>query len=120
MAKKAKRKLEEDEVYASFRFPTFDERKFIDHELEQSWAIAIAFVLAVGLASLSYLLDRAGLPLVVPAVLGVILIVSSPFLVLRLRPLAHEYTKGDWAGILLTVFFGWLGLWFLFLDLFRF
>ena len=120
MAKKAKKRLEEDEVYASFKFPDFDERKFIHHEFEQSWAIAIAFGFAVVLAAVCYSLDRMGLPLVVPALLGVLLLISSPFIVQRLRPLAHEYTKGDWAGILMTVFFGWLGFWFLFLDIFRF
>ena len=119
MAKKAKRKLEEDEAFASFQFPEFDEKKFIAHEFEQSWAIAIAFLLSVVLGAISYLLDRTSLPLVVPVVVGIALVATSPFLLQRLRPLADEYTKGDWAGLILTEFFGWLGIWFLLLNLFR-
>ncbi|MCI4317914.1 MAG: hypothetical protein L3J96_05190 [Thermoplasmata archaeon] len=116
MAKKAKRKLEEDEANASFEFPEFDERKFIVHEFEQSWAIAIAFALSGLLGALSYLIDRVNLPLIFPVVVGVGLVALSPFLILRIRPLASEYTKGDWAGLILTEFFGWLGIWFLLLN----
>ena len=116
MAKKAKRKLEEDEEYASFRFPDFDEVKFIAHEFEQSIAIGIAFALAGVIGVLSYLIDRTSLPLVVPVVAGIALILFSPFLIQRLRPLSGDYTKGDWAGLILTEFFGWLGIWFLLLN----
>jgi hypothetical protein len=118
MAKKARRKMEEDDEYTSFKFPEFDERQFIDHEFEQSTAIIIAFFFAVFLGLLSYLIDRAALPFIIPAVLGAGLIVFSPFLIQRIRPLAKDYTKGDWAGLIMTEFFGWLGIWFLLLNVF--
>jgi len=117
MAKKARRKLEEEEEAHSFQFPEFDELKFILHELEQSWALAIAFILTVGLAVVSWALDRLASGLAfVPFILGIGLIAFSPSLIQRLRPLAHEYTRGDWAGLIVIEVFGWLGLWFLFLS----
>ena len=116
MAKKARRKMEEDEEYSSFQFPAFDERKFFTHEFEQTTALAIALVLAVVSGLISYLIDRAASPLVVPVVVGIALIAFSPFLVQRLRPLSRDYTKGDWAGLIVTEFFGWLGIWFLLLN----
>ena len=116
MAKKAVRKLEEEEEARSFDFPTFDEAKFVAHEFEQSYATGIAIGLAAVFGVLSYLIERATAPGIVAAVVGIALIAFSPFLYPRLRPLAGEYTRGEWAGLLVTELFGWMGIWFLLLN----
>jgi hypothetical protein len=116
MAKKAKRKLDEAGEIKPFAFPEFDERKFLRHEYEQTAATAIAITLAVVLGFASFALDRLGVPLVVPVVVAIAVIVFSPYLFQRVRDAATEYTKGDWAGLILTEAFGWLGIWFLLID----
>jgi hypothetical protein len=121
MAKKAKHKLAEDEKFEAFQFPDFDERKFLDHEYEQSIATAIAVLLAIALAAICWELDRLmgstqGF-LEVPWIVGLAGVVAGPFLIRSLRPLADDYTKGDWAWLILTTFMGWLGVWFLLADL---
>ncbi len=116
MAKKAKRKLEEEEEPA-FRFPDFDERKFLAHEYEQSIATALAIALALLFAVVSWGLDRAGAPSALAPALGFLGVLAAPFVVRAARPRSGEYTKGDWAWLFLTTFFGWLGLWFLLLNL---
>jgi hypothetical protein len=122
MAKKARRKLDEDESPA-FQFPEFDVRTFLTHEYEQTYATAIVIVLAVLLALLAVALDSilngTGLATLVPLVLGVAIVAFTPFLILRLRGPAKQYTKGDWAGLILTEVFGFLGLWFLLLNVFH-
>lgn len=117
MAKKARRKIEEQEEAEAFHFPDFDERKFLSHEFEQSIATAVSLAFGVGLAAFSWGIDRAGLPGALPWGLGFLGVVLAPFGVRRLRIRSGEYTKGDWAWLVLTVFFSWLGLWFLFLNL---
>jgi hypothetical protein len=127
MAKKARKKLEEDEAATSFEFPEFDEERFIAHEYEQTLATALAVVVAVALAVLSFSIDRLLLPLgqpslegFVPLIVGILLIVASPFFLQRLRRGAPTYTRGDWASVILVELFGWLGVWFLLTDvLFR-
>ncbi|HXQ94656.1 MAG TPA: hypothetical protein VN864_05775 [Thermoplasmata archaeon] len=118
MAKKARRKAEEEEAN-EFTFPEFDERNFLRHEYEQTFAMGIALAIAIGLGAISWAIDSAGLPVVIPIVVAAAAIVFSPFLYLRIRDIAGEYTKGDWAGLILMETFGWLGIWFLLLDLVR-
>jgi hypothetical protein len=119
VAKKAKRRLEEDEQYRSFEFPTFDEPKFIHHEFEQTVATVIAFGFAVGLGAFSFAVGGTVLTALVALVVSVAVIVFTPWLFQRIRPLAAEYTKGEWAGILMMEIFGWLGIWFLLTDVFH-
>lgn len=117
MAKKARRKMEEAEEAHHFEFPAFDEAKFVLHELEQSRALLIAFVLTVALAVLSWAFDRVvGALVFVPLLIGIGVIAFSPSVIQRIRPLAHEYTRGDWAGLIVVEVMGWLGLWFLLLN----
>jgi hypothetical protein len=121
VAKKARRKLEEETEESSFQFPEFDEGKFLAHEFEQTIATLLAVVLGLVLAVVAWAWDRylAGpLPvlLVVPLILGIAVIAFSPFFVPRLRPAAADYTRGDWAGLIVIQLFGWLGLWFLLLN----
>ena len=117
MAKKAKYRLEEQEKEEAFRFPDFDERRFLAHEYEQSVATVIAVLLAVVLAAVSWGLERSALPIVLPWVLGFVGVIGGPFVIRSVRPLASEYTKGDWGWLILTVLLGWLGFWFLLVEL---
>jgi hypothetical protein len=119
MAKKAKRKLDEDGAIKPFEFPEFDEWKFLHHEYEQTVATAIAITIAAVLGIVSWAMDRVGLPLIVPVVFSIAFVVFSPYFFQRVRESALEYTKGDWAGLILTEGFGWLGVWFLLLDVLR-
>ena len=118
MAKKARRRLEEAEEEEAFRFPDFDERKILAHEYEQSFATAFAVVFAVLLGLMGWALDRTSIATAVPWLIGFFGVVATPFVRRMLRPRSGEYSKGDWAWIVLTTCFGWLGLWFLFLNLF--
>ncbi|MCI4357910.1 MAG: hypothetical protein L3J95_01970 [Thermoplasmata archaeon] len=118
MAKKARRKLEEEEAHEAFRFPDFDERAFLAHEYEQTIATVLAVLFAVGLAAMGWALDHTGLTAAVPWILGFAGVFATPFVIRTVRPRSEEYTKGDWAWIILTTFFGWLGIWFLLLNLF--
>lgn len=118
MAKKVRSRPEESEEHR-FEFPVFDEEAFIRHELDLTWGMAMAVVIAIVAGTLSALLSAAGgaaLPVVAPVGLGILLIVASPFLYLRLRPSAESYTKGDWAGMVALEVFGWLGVWFLLIS----
>jgi hypothetical protein len=125
VAKKAKKRMEEETTENAFEFPVFDEGQFIAHELEQTIATGIAIAVAIALGVLSFGLSRlltdqgpgilAG---VVPLVVSIAIIALSPFLVQRLRPAARDYTRGDWASLILLELFGWLGIWFLLTDVF--
>ena len=114
MAKKVRPKSEEEA--GGFEFPEFDESKFVHHEFEQTVATALAFVLGLVFAGLSFALGALNITFVLPLVGGLAGIVASPYLIGRLRPLATEYTRGEWAGLLLLEIFSWLGIWFLLTD----
>jgi len=118
VAKKARQRLEEPEE-ASFEFPTFDEPKFIHHELEQTFATLTAFGLSIAIGVVSFLVGRAVDLFVVPFVVGLALVAASPWVVQRLRTESSTYTRGEWAGLIAIAFFGWLGIWFLLSDLIR-
>ena len=117
MAKKVRQKLEEDEAARHFEFPVFDEPKYLKHEFEQTSATLIAFALAVGLGALAFLVTWAGLPALLAAAISLVFIIFTPWLVRRIRAAASEYTRGEWAGLILLEIFGWLGFWFLLTDL---
>lgn len=117
MAKKAVRKLEEDDEYRNFEFPAFDEGKFLSHEFEQTYATLLAFVLAVVVGLVSYAVSLTPLGALAGFGAGLVLIVTTPYLIQRLRPSSSEYTRGEWAALLLLEIFGWLGVWFLVTDL---
>ena len=116
MAKKVRRKGGDDADAPAFQFPEFDLAKFLRHEFEQTYAVAIALVVAILLGFVSWAGDFAKLPLVVPVVVGIVGVVFSPYLIQRLRTASSDYTKGDWAGLILVEVFGWLGVWFLLLN----
>ncbi|MCI4354391.1 MAG: hypothetical protein L3K06_03395 [Thermoplasmata archaeon] len=125
MAKKARKKLEEDAAAGSFEFPEFDLGGFMQHEFEQTFATGFALLVAVVLAVVSFGIDRAlsgfsqpTLQWVLPMAVSIAGIALSPFLVQRLRVGRPEYTRGDWASLILLEVFGWLGFWFLLSDVF--
>ncbi len=115
MAKKVRRKLEEEEA-AAFEFPTFDELGFVTKEFELAGALVLAVVIAVVIGVVDWILTRAGLPWFAPFGLGVLLVAVSPFLIGRLRRRSDLYTKGDWAGLIALEFFGFLALWFVLVN----
>ncbi len=115
MAKKARRKLEEEEE-AKFEFPEFDVRAFVTHEFEQYYATLIAFGFGVLLGLLVYLIGLAKLPVEVPVLAGVAGTVAAVLAIREMRPASWDYTKGDWASLVVLVFFSFLGVWLLLAD----
>jgi hypothetical protein len=116
MAKKARRKLEEEEEQA-FEFPVFDEKAFGTKEFELGSGLLLAGIITLGIGIMSWAISTAGVTVWVPLGLGILIIALSPFLIQRLRTLSTLYTKGDWAGLIAMEFFGWFALWFLLLNL---
>ncbi len=115
MAKKVRRKLEEEEA-ASFEFPVFDEVSFMTKEFELMGAVVLASLIAVLLAIVGWAFTEAGINGWVPFGLGILGIAGSPFLLRRLRARSQLYTKGDWAGLIALQFFAWLALWFVLVN----
>jgi len=111
MAKKVRRKLEEEEA-AAFEFPAFDEVAFATKEFELTFAVAIACAIAILMGGLSWALSVTGLYWYVVFPIGLVILGVSPTVIGRLRTKSSLYTRGDWAGILALEFFGWLALWF--------
>jgi len=115
MAKKGRRKLEEEEA-ASFEFPVFDEVAFVTKEFELAWALAVACVLAIVLGLVAWLLTYNHVGWYGPFGIAVLGIVVSPMVIGRLRPRSNLYTKADWAALIALEFFGWLALWFVLVN----
>jgi len=116
MAKKARRKLEEEEA-AAFEFPAFDEGAFVKKEFELAMGLALASLLAILAGLASWGLTISGLPWYAPFLLGLLVVALTPSLIARIRPSSRIYTKGDWAGLVVLVFFGWLALWFVLVNI---
>jgi hypothetical protein len=116
MAKKVRRKLEEEEA-AAFEFPVFDEEAFATKEFELGSGLLLAGIITLLIGVASWAISVTGISVYVPLVLGLVVIALSPFAIQRLRRLSTLYTKGDWAGLIAMEFFGWFALWFVLLDL---
>ncbi|HTP54818.1 MAG TPA: hypothetical protein VML94_07700 [Thermoplasmata archaeon] len=116
MAKKARRRIEEEEA-AAFEFPVFDEVAFVTKEFELASAVAIATILTLVLGTVAWALTRLGLLWYLTFLVGIVGLVLSPFLIQRLRERSDLYTKGDWAGLIALEFFGFLALWFVLANL---
>lgn len=115
MAKKARRKMEEEEA-AAFDFPVFDEVAFVTKEFELASALAVAGILTLVIGVISWMLSRSGLFWYVPLGVGVLGIALSPFVIRAVRARSDLYTKADWAGLIALEFFGWLALWFVLVN----
>jgi hypothetical protein len=111
MAKKVRRKLEEEEESA-FEFPPFDETAFVAKEYELTYGLAFASGITIFMGVLSWALSVSGFYWFVVFPLGLLLLVASPYIIGVLHPKSSTYTKGDWAGLFALEFFGWLALWF--------
>lgn len=116
MAKKVRRKLEDEEA-ASFEFPVFDDVAFVKKEFELASGLTLAGLLALVIGLLAWALTVTGLPWYVPFPIGLALAVATPVILGRVRAGTSIYTKGDWAGLIFLVFFGFLAIWFLLVDL---
>ena len=117
MAKKARKKLEEDAAPA-FEFPEFDEAGFIWKEFELSTATGLAGLFALVLGLVTWLASSAvGIAWYIVLPVGIVGVVGTTLLLQRLRSPSHLYTKGDWAGLIALEFFGWLAVWFLLLNI---
>jgi hypothetical protein len=117
VAKKVKKKPEEEE--SDFEFPEFDEPGFVRHEYEQYYATILAFLIGVGLGGLAYVISSPtlALPVAVPFGAGIGGTAAGALGIRRLRPASTEYTKGDWASLVVLIFFSFLAVWFLLADL---
>ncbi len=115
MAKKVRKRPEEVEA-PKFEFPAFDEESFAKKEYELTGATALAGIITVLLGILGWVLTGAGMTGWLPFGLGLVIIALSPMLIGRLRSNSNLYTRGDWAGLIVLEFFGWLALWFVLLN----
>jgi hypothetical protein len=115
VAKKARKKLEEEEA-AAFEFPVFDEKGFATKEFELGQGLLLAGIITLAIGVASWALSVLRLTPYVPLALGILVIAASPFVIRRFRNLSTLYTKGDWAGLIAMEFFGWLAIWFLLLN----
>ncbi|HLN50775.1 MAG: hypothetical protein ACLQD9_05400 [Thermoplasmata archaeon] len=115
MAKKVRRNPEAEEE-AKFEFPEFDEAGFVSKELELTIALALACGFAVLLGLLSWFLTSILVPWWAPFLVGFAGIIVGPLAIRRLRSRSEIYTKGDWAGLIALMFFGWLALWFVLVN----
>ena len=117
MAKKVRPKADNEDAAPAFAFPVFDEAAYIKKEFEVTRGMAIAGLLAVAVGVVSWAGTSAGLPWFVQVVFGVAGMGSLYPVVHALHPRAHVFTTGDWAGFFAVVFFGWLAVWFMLLNL---
>ncbi len=115
MAKKVRRNPEAEEE-AKFEFPAFDEAGFVTKELEMTAALSLASGFAVLLGVLSWAATSAGLPWWLPILVGLLGLIAAPLVIQRVRARSSLYTKGDWAGLIALVAFGWLALWFVLVN----
>ena len=116
MAKKVRRKLEEEEEQA-FEFPAFDEAAFATKEFELTYGLSLAGTLSVLIGVLSWALSVSGIYWYVVFPLGLVLVAGTPTLIGRIRKKSSLYTRGDWAGLIALEFFTWLALWFVLQNL---
>ncbi len=116
MAKKVRRKLEEEEA-AAFEFPVFDEVAFVTKEFELAYGLAVAGVVALLLGVVAWAITQAGEPWYVAFPIGFLGVALSPFAIRALRSRSSLYTTGDWAGLLALEFFGWIALWLVLVNL---
>ncbi len=115
MAKKVRQNPVETKE-AAFEFPEFDERKFVTKEFELTGALVLASLMAVVLGAVSWVATSSHLPWYVPFPIGLIVLALSPTVIGRFRSRSDLYTKSDWAGLLALVFFGWIAVWFVLVD----
>jgi len=112
VAKKAKRKLEE-EAENAFEFPEFDEKGYLAHEFEQFYATVTGFVLGVVIGVAAFGVGLTGVSVYLPLGVGLAGTAAGALVIRQLRAGSADYTKGDWAALVALMFFTFLGFWFL-------
>ncbi len=122
MAKKVRPKAADaTPAEPSFQFPVFDEKAFVTKEYEVTLGMVVTGLLSVvvGIASWAVTAALASFSdaWVLSVLIGFAGLLGLHPLVNSLHPRAHVYTKGDWAGLMAVVFFGWLAIWFMLSDI---
>ena len=112
MAKKARRKLDEEAEEKAFDFPVFDEVAFADKEFGLTGAVALGGVVALVLGVFAWVCTSQGLGWYIPFPIALLLALLSPAYLGRWLPKSSAFTKGDWAGVIALEFFGFLAVWF--------
>ncbi len=116
MAKKARRKLDEEAEEKAFDFPVFDEVAFAQKEFLLTWGVTFTSVLALVLGAFAWFCTGIGLAWYIPFPIGLIVVFLSPWILGRLLAGSTLFTKGDWAGLIALEFFGFLAVWFVLVN----
>ena len=116
MAKKVRRKPDEEAEEKAFDFPVFDKTAFASKEFQLTWAVVLGAVVAVVLGAFGSFCTGSHLPWYVPFPVGFLLVLLSPWLFGWVLPSSTTFTKGDWAGVVALEFFGFLGVWFVLVN----
>jgi len=116
MAKKVRRKPDEEAEEKAFDFPVFDEASFAAKEFRLTTAISLACVLAAILGAFAWFCTNSGLWWYIPFPVAFVVVLASPWILERLMSGADVFTKGDWAGLVFTEFFGFLAVWFVLVN----
>ncbi len=117
MAKKVRPKAADDTpAEPSFQFPAFDEQAFVSKEYEVTLGMVVAGLFTIVLGVAAWAVTAASLPWELGVAIGFGGLIGVYPLVNALHPRSHVYTRGDWAGLMAVVFFGWLAIWFMLSD----
>jgi hypothetical protein len=116
VAKKVRRKPDEEAEENAFDFPVFDEAAFASKEFELTLAVSLGGLIAVALGGFAWLMTNLQLPWYVPFPVGFLLTLLSPWYLGRLLRGSANFTKGDWAGVVFLEFFGFLAVWFVLVN----
>ena len=116
MAKKVRHKPDEDDEAKAFDFPVFDEASFAAKEFQLTWAVSLAGGFAVLLGVLAWACTDVHLPWYVPFPIAFLLTLLSPWILGPALRGSRNFTKGDWAGLVFTEFFGFLAVWFVLVN----
>jgi hypothetical protein len=116
VAKKVRRKPDEEAEEKAFDFPVFDEAAFTSKEFQLTWAVTLAAGIAVALGAFASFCTNSHLSWYVPFPVGFLLVLLSPWLLGRALRGSSSFTTGDWAGIVALEFFGFLAVWFVLVN----
>ncbi len=116
MAKKVRRKPDEEAEENAFDFPVFDEAGFARKEFQLTTAVALGSAIAVLLGVFSWFCTSSHLPWYVPFPLSFAVVLLSAWFLGRIIPGSTLFTKGDWAGVIALEFFGFVAVWFVLVN----
>ena len=116
MAKKVRRKPDEEAEEKAFDFPVFDESAFAQKEFRLTWAVSLGSAVAVVLGLFAWFCTSQQLGWYVPFPVAFVLVLLSPWYLGRLLSGSSTFTKGDWAGVVALEFFGFLAVWFVLVN----